>query len=190
MFAQQEVDLLPIQFAEVAENRTAAAAVGDDAHAPRLALELNPISLTSLYRAGLTFEASLARHLALNVTPSYELALGGGLFGEVGIRGYTSTLSGGFVGLSLLAGSFSHQCDDSSATHQGHLYGMAGDLGYQWLTPHGVIIGLGAGIQIQRSVTECRVEGTELEQAFVVPSVSKSGVLPRLQFAIGFSWPT
>jgi hypothetical protein len=186
--ARLEINLLPIQFAEVAEARPAASAVGPDA--PRFAFELNPVTITSLYRPGLTFEASLPEHLALNVTPSFELALNGGLFGEIGIRRYTSVLSGAFVGLSLLAGSFSHRCEGSSATHDGHLYGVAGDIGYQWLTPHDVVIGLGAGIQIQRSVTECGIVGTELEEPLIIPSLSKSGVLPRLQFAVGISWPS
>jgi hypothetical protein len=175
-------------FAEVAEERPASSVVRDDAHAPRFALELNPAASTSLYRAEFTFEASLPKHLALNVTPSYELALNGGLFGEVGIRRYTGILSGAFVGVSLFAGSFSHRCE-GSALHQGHLYGAASDIGYQWLTPHDVIIDIGVGIQIQRSVTECAIDGTEIEQAIVIPALTKS-LLPRLQFAIGFSWPS
>jgi hypothetical protein len=174
------------QFADVAESRSAASI--PDAHSTRLALELNPISVVSLYRAGATFEVTISEKLALNFTPSYMLALNGGVFGEVGLRRYSSHLSGPFIGLSLLAGSFSHRCQELSSPRQGSLYGLAADVGYQWLTPRGFVISLGAGAQVQRSVTECAVDGSELEQPIVVPSVSRSGVLPRLQFAIGYSW--
>ncbi len=182
-----EVHLLPVQFAEVTESRTSAAAIAADDHSTRFALELNPVSTFSLYRPGGTFEVSILQKFALSFTPSFELALGGGVFGEVGVRRYGSVLSGPFVGLSVLAGAFSHRCEDSSLTRQGSVYGVAGDVGYQWLTPRGFVIGLGAGIQVQRSVTDCKVGGTELEQPIVVPSVTKT-VLPRLQFAIGYSW--
>ncbi|HEY4104744.1 MAG TPA: hypothetical protein VGM44_12675 [Polyangiaceae bacterium] len=180
--------MFPVQFAEITENRAAAPDATDGSHPTGFALELDPVSLLSLYRVGATFELTLSEKLALNFTPSYELALDGGVFGEFGLRRYSSHLSGIFVGLSVLAGSFSHSCEEFRSTRQGTLYGLAGDVGYQWLSPRGVVIGLGVGAQIQRSITECKVEGTELEQPLVVPSVSTTGVLPRLQFAIGYSW--
>ena len=177
----------PFLLADITESRPAEA---DNAHDGRIALELNPVSIVSLYRAGLTVEFSIPGHFALNLTPSYELALNGGLFGEVGLRRYMGLLSGAFVGISVLGGTFMHRCEDSSTTRNGNLYGLAGDIGYQWVTRHGVVIGIGAGAQIQRSITDCKVDGTELEQPVVVPSVNKTGVLPRLQFAIGYSWST
>jgi hypothetical protein len=179
--------MFPFLLADITESRPAEA---DEAQHGRIALELNPVSIVSLYRAGLTVEFSIPEHFALNLTPSYEAALNGGLFGEVGIRRYTGLLSGAFVGISVLGGAFSYRCEGSSTTRNGNVYGFAGDVGYQWVTRHRVVIGIGAGAQIQRSITDCKVDGTELEQPVVVPSVAKTGVLPRLQFSIGYSWST
>jgi hypothetical protein len=178
--------LVPIQLAEISETRIS----HDTAASPtsRVALELNPLSAVSLYRASATVEISFARRFALNLTPSYELALRGGAFGELGLRGYTGVLSGFFVGVSALAGSVSHQCEDSNLTRNAAIYGAAADVGYQWVTRRHVVLGLGIGAQLQRSHTDCAVDGTEIEQALVVPSVATSGVLPRFQFAIGYAW--
>ena len=154
----------------------------------RVALELNPITTLSLYRPSATLEISIAHGLAVNLTPSVELALEGGVFGEVGLRRYTAVLSGFFIGVSAFAGAFSHLCEDSSVTRSATVYGAAADVGYQWVTRRGVVIGLGAGAQLQRSHTDCAVGGTEIEQALVVPSAATTGVLPRFQFAIGYAW--
>jgi hypothetical protein len=153
-------------------------------------LSVNPVSLFVLQRYGVNIEFLPAEHHALVLNPYYSsFSLGTNdaettytqYGGEVGYHYYSGTkgANGLFAGPSVLYTKTTVKCTGCSSSGDFSYYGVAGDVGYQWIFKPGFTMGVGGGLMYINATA-----GASDSDGFV----RFSGVIPRFLFKVGWSF--
>ena len=155
------------------------------------ALEFNPAPLAFARISG-NAEALLAPHsaLTLSVATQRDNNYVRGTFGEIGYRYYSRRgIKGFFATASVIGGTYEYHTNGSGAPPWANSYqlGVAVDAGYQHQFDFGLLVGAGAGLQLQYSPKRTY----ELYDSDFTPLgelLINSGLRPRALMWVGYAF--
>jgi hypothetical protein len=144
------------------------------------------------WRPSLDLEIPFASHHSVVLTATEQLGTKGrATIGEVSYRVYPfGEARRLFVGVAAFAGGNHYEgtIGGAPAAGNGWFYGAGVDVGWRWLFSNGVALGVGVGVQVQRSSLAGRgLVQDEGDFDLTTFEGTRSGVVPRLRFDVGWA---